>query len=63
MTNEHFEDFVGSLTPEQLDSLREALLKKDDEKHEEPAEPVETVGEDFTVNRSAAKNGKTPVQA
>jgi len=30
MTNEHFEDFVGSLTPEQLDSLREALLKKDD---------------------------------
>jgi hypothetical protein len=63
MTSEHFEDFVGSLTPEQVDSLREALLNKSDEKQEEPAEPVDNVGEDFTVNRNSASNGKIPVQA
>jgi hypothetical protein len=64
MTSEHYEDFVGSLTPEQLESLREALLKENEQRQEETEEPAKTVSEDFKVNRDpAAKKSRSPVQA
>ena len=63
MPSEHFEDFVGSLTPEQLDSLREALTKKDKPQPQEPEEEGDTVASDFTVKRKPSQSGRTPVRA
>jgi hypothetical protein len=63
MTSEHYEDFVGSLTPEQLDSLKGALLKENEKNKKEAEEPMDTISEDFKVKRDPAKKSRAPVQA
>tara|TARA_R110002020_G_scaffold103752_24_gene243269 strand:- start:11552 stop:11935 length:384 start_codon:yes stop_codon:yes gene_type:complete len=64
MSSDHFEDYLGSLSQEEIEQLNEALKAKKErsEKGEKP--PEATVKEDFTVNREVkGRKGRRPVRA
>ena len=59
---EHMEDFLGSLSVEQIEQLNRMLSQhQKPPKKDDPASPDVSVNDDFTVNRGLPKKGKAPV--
>jgi hypothetical protein len=66
MNREHFEDYIGSLSEEELENLTEALetKAKGSRRDKEEEAPFPSVSDDFTVIRGdKVRKGRDPVKA
>ena len=64
MSREHFDDYLGSLSQEEMEQLNEALKAQKERSEKGEKTPESTVKEDFTVSREAkGRKGRRPVRA